>query len=80
MGGLPGELLAPMVDAPGALTLAAGAPQTRTLSLDVGALFAGSEGSPDPKVVPHIFPDPEIQAGEALREYAPRLALFSLKP
>jgi hypothetical protein len=80
MGGLPGQLFAPTVTAPGALTLAAGVPQTRTLSLDVGALFSGAQGSPDPKAKPFIFPDPEVQIGEVLREHAPSLALFSLLP
>jgi hypothetical protein len=80
MGGVPGNLFAPTVTVGGALALAAGAPTAKTLTLDVGAVFAGAEADVDPATFAMVLPFPEVQAGERLREHVSKLALFALAP
>jgi len=80
MGGVPGALFAPTVTVAGALVLAAGAPTTKTLSVDVGQVFAGAEADGDPAALAKVLPFPEVEAGERLREHVPKLALFTLAP
>jgi hypothetical protein len=80
MGGLPGTLFAPTVAGQGALVLAPGGATTKTLTLDVGAVFAGAEADGDPAMLAMALPFPEAQAGERLRQHVPKLALFALAP
>jgi hypothetical protein len=80
MGGSPGHFFAPMVTARGALTLAAGAPSSRSLSVQVDAIFEGATAAADPASLAMVLPFPEVQAGERLRQHAPALPLFVLAP
>ncbi|HVR00943.1 MAG TPA: MbnP family protein [Polyangia bacterium] len=80
MGGVPGNLFAPTVTVGGALALAAGATTAKTLTLDVGAVFAGAEADVDPATLAMVLPFPEVQAGERLRQHVSQLALFALAP
>jgi hypothetical protein len=80
MGGVPGTLFAPTVTVGGALALAAGATTAKTLTLDVGAVFAGAEADVDPATLAMVLPFPEVQAGERLRQHVSKLALFAVAP
>jgi hypothetical protein len=80
MGGVPGSLFAPTVTVAGALPLAANATTAKTLTLDVGAVFAGAEADVDPTTLAMVLPFPEVQAGERLRQHVSQLALFALAP
>ena len=80
MGGTPGRLLAPRITVTGGLALSTGAPTTRTVTVDVGALFAGAEADGDPATLATVLPFPEVLAGERLREHASGLTLFVLAP
>jgi hypothetical protein len=77
MGGLPGTLLAPKVEARAALSVGEGAPLNVRLALDLDAVFAGATAPLDVGDVT-LPPGDEVVAGERLRRSAPELMLFTL--
>jgi hypothetical protein len=84
MGGQPGRLLAPVVPiavpASEPLVVTASAAAARTLTLSMDELFVGAEVEVDPSSFNGLFPGPEVQAGERLRQSSPHLPLFALGP
>jgi hypothetical protein len=77
MGGFPGSLLAPRVEAPGELTVAEGAPVSARLSLSLDEVFEGATAPLDVSDAT-LPPGDEVVAGERLRRSAPELVLFTL--
>jgi hypothetical protein len=80
MGGAPRRLFAPIVTAPGALTVVAGQATSRGLILDMEAIFEGATSDVEPSTLSPLASLPEVLAGERLRQHAPRLPLFVLGP
>jgi hypothetical protein len=79
MGGLPGYLLAPRVQARGDVVIAPNSPASRRLVFDFGELFRGAATMLDLSDFPGS-PEPEVEAGERVRRTAPELSLFTLSP
>jgi hypothetical protein len=77
MGGFPGSLLAPRVEAPGSLTVADGAPVSARLSLSLDEVFGGATAPLDVGDAT-LPPGDEVTAGERLRRSSPELMLFTL--
>jgi hypothetical protein len=80
MGGYPHLVFAPTVKITGALTLAAGAPASRTVNQDLGAVFQGASTPLDPNGTPGLPIGPPDDPGERLRQHAPGLPLFVFAP
>jgi hypothetical protein len=82
MGGVPGSVFAPTVKAPGPVAIVAGQSPTKTLILDVGAIYAGATTDIDVTAasLTGLLLFPEVLAGERLRQHAPGLSLFVLAP
>jgi hypothetical protein len=79
MGGLPTLLLAPIVRAPGSITLAPNTPSSMRLVMNFDEIFRAATSDLDVSDYP-VETHPEVLLGEKVRRLAPELSLFALLP